>query len=508
MLKEKKVIFVFLFILVLLSFKPTWLFNNPDLGSPGNDDLSYWLHAATIAYDFDINYLNDYSIGEGKFNYETNVPYHPPGAGYLSSIFVFIFSLFDQIEYERLNPIGSFAYLGYFFSTLFYFCFGIYLLSKVLQKNYPKSNRNSELILFSAFCGTLVHYVVTRFMMSHAIEFFLCSLLCYLLERSKGYFDQRTLLYLFTTYYFLSFTRPSTFIYSLCLFLIYLNKDSLNRKIILNIMINSTVFALLHVLLSNYLYGTNTIFENYQTNFQEQNYQFDLLVVIENIKFLPNLIFSTSMGMIWTLPIVVFGLFSLFNNDFYKGRNKLSKLFTFLYFLGAVIVLMVWEGRDVAFGQRLLIGLIPFCVLRVNNLLINKTGKRIFTYFVSISYIGYFYFYSSSNLTLRPGKTLWGTNVGFTGENYFLYLLKELLNIETLFSAFSRNIFSVNFLKFFPEDNLVRIFNSMFPNNEKISRLLELSEIYSNTELSYLLIGTLILLTFTYVFTRIITVQN
>ncbi len=55
MLKEKKVIFVYLFILVLLSFKPTWLFNNPDLGSPGNDDLSYWLHAATIAYDFDIH---------------------------------------------------------------------------------------------------------------------------------------------------------------------------------------------------------------------------------------------------------------------------------------------------------------------------------------------------------------------------------------------------------------------------------------------------------------------
>ena len=43
-----KKIIVFLFILLL--FKPTWILN---IDSIGDDELSYWLHASTIAFDFD-----------------------------------------------------------------------------------------------------------------------------------------------------------------------------------------------------------------------------------------------------------------------------------------------------------------------------------------------------------------------------------------------------------------------------------------------------------------------
>ena len=84
------------FFVISLLFKPIWLFNNQDLGKPGVDDLSHWLHAATVAYDFDIDYKNDYFVDESTFSKETNIPYHPPGAGYLSSPFVFLFSLFDN----------------------------------------------------------------------------------------------------------------------------------------------------------------------------------------------------------------------------------------------------------------------------------------------------------------------------------------------------------------------------------------------------------------------------
>ena len=111
---------IIIFFLVSLLFKPIWLFNNQDLGKPGNDDLSHWLHSATLVYDFDINYEDDYEVELGTFNYETNTPYHPPGAGYLSAPFVFLFSILDKVEPERLNPVGSFAYLGYFAASLFY----------------------------------------------------------------------------------------------------------------------------------------------------------------------------------------------------------------------------------------------------------------------------------------------------------------------------------------------------------------------------------------------------
>ena len=45
----------FFILLVILLFKPTWLISNDSLGT-GGDDLSYWIHASTLAYDYDLNY--------------------------------------------------------------------------------------------------------------------------------------------------------------------------------------------------------------------------------------------------------------------------------------------------------------------------------------------------------------------------------------------------------------------------------------------------------------------
>ena len=50
-----------MFFSLSLLFKPLWLFNNQNLGIPG-DDMSYWLHSATIALDFDLDYTNDYKL--------------------------------------------------------------------------------------------------------------------------------------------------------------------------------------------------------------------------------------------------------------------------------------------------------------------------------------------------------------------------------------------------------------------------------------------------------------
>ena len=43
----------------------------------------------------------------------------------------------------------------------------------------------------------------------------------------------------------------------------------------------------------------------------------------------------------------------------------LSKVFIFLYLFGAFLVLFVWQGREGSFGQRLLIGVIPFCAYQL-----------------------------------------------------------------------------------------------------------------------------------------------
>ena len=67
-----------------------------------------------------------------------NTPSHPPGAGYLSAPFVFAFSIIDNlknIEFQRTNPIGTYAYVGYFFATQLYLILGFYYLNKLFETN-------------------------------------------------------------------------------------------------------------------------------------------------------------------------------------------------------------------------------------------------------------------------------------------------------------------------------------------------------------------------------------
>ena len=493
--------FILLFFLVSLLFKPIWLFNNQDLGNPGNDDLSHWLHSATLVYDFDLDYSDDYTFKSNLFNQTTKAPPHPPGAGYLSSPFVKIFSLFDKAEVTRINPVGSFAYVGFFTASLFYFLAGIYLLSKIfINRNF----KNQSLILFSVLIGTLTHYLSTRFLMSHAIEFFLCSALCYKFENSYNKFLQKDLLVIFIIYFFLSITRPSTFIYSLCLLVVYIEKENFRLKNIIKLSYNFLALVFLHVLMSQKLYNSLTIFGNYNEFLSDQSYEFRFDIFLTNLPKLFNLFFSSSFGVIWSIPVVFFGVLSLlvFKD---KNNNFISTTFLFLYIFGALIVLMFWEGRDVAFGQRLLIGLIPFCSLQISRLLDLKYFKSIFTFFTGISYLGYIYFYTSNNLTLKRGLTLWGREVGYTGENYYIYLFQEMFFIENIVSLLGRTIYSVNFFKFVNFDTFASSLNlyKIFPK-EKLDSLNELSVIYSNTPVNYLLLVDFLIVIFCVSFLLII----
>ncbi|GIR20246.1 hypothetical protein CM15mP35_05070 [bacterium] len=171
-------------LLLSLLFKPLWLFNNQNLGQPA-DDMYHWLHSATIAFDFDFDYKTDYEIENGTFNQETNVPSSVPGAGYLSAPFVFLFSLLDKLfinseNFSRTNPVGSFAYLGFFFAGVIYTYLGFYFLHKITKKYNQKS---LNLILVCGLLSSLVHFVTTRFLMPHAIEFFIASCILYIFEK-------------------------------------------------------------------------------------------------------------------------------------------------------------------------------------------------------------------------------------------------------------------------------------------------------------------------------------
>ena len=508
-MSTKKII-LFSFIISLL-FKPLWLFNNTNLGQPA-DDMYHWFHSATLAIDQDIDYTDDYNLQNATLNELTNVPSAPPGAGYLSSVFVFLFSFFDDSELIkseefRLNPTKSFSYLGFFIAGMFYTFVSFYLLKKIISKN-----KYSTIILFCAFLSTLVHFVTTRFLMPHAVEFFLCSLILYLFEHNKQKkLNSFNITILLISYFFLSLTRPSTFLYTIILFLIYRDRLKFEIKNFTIISPILLIFIFSYTKISNLLYSENYMFLNtYGSDMDAYTSTINIEQIILGILKLPNLFLSSSMGVIWSTPIVFFGLLSFFKEYFSKKKIGLNSFLYFIYFAGSSAPLLIWQGREVAYGQRLLVGILPICLLFVSRNIKNFNFIKLLIYpITAITYIGYLFFYSSSKLTLFKGETLWGTTVGFVGQNYYIELVKGVVNIENIISVLLRNIYSVNFFKFVSLENLLLSFPNL--NNfssGKVNKFISFASTYQELSINYLFIATAAIFTFSILFAKLIIEQD
>jgi hypothetical protein len=223
---------------------------------------------------------------------------------------------------------------------------------------------------------------------------------------------------------------------------------------------------------------------------------FNIDWIISGLVKIPNLFVSSSMGIIWSTPIIFIGILSIFNNK--RISNKRNAIFyELLYVFSFFMILVIWQGREVAYGQRLLIGLIPFLIVKASKHS-NFTVLKIPTIILScITYIGYLYFYSSSLLTLRPGKTLWGLQVKWSAEDYYLNLLLNLFNPENIVSLLARNMYAVIAIKF---TNFREIVNQVLQrvnfNNTSIERFESLVLIYENIDGLYIFLATIFILIF------------
>ena len=115
-----------------------------------------------------MNYIDDHNLNHYTIHPETNAPFHPPGSGYANAPFVYLFNQFDKLtntQFDRLNPTGSFSFIGYFVGTLFYCLVAFYLLKKIINHNKYK---NYEILYLIIFLSTLVHFISGRFLMAHS----------------------------------------------------------------------------------------------------------------------------------------------------------------------------------------------------------------------------------------------------------------------------------------------------------------------------------------------------
>ena len=228
---------------------------------------------------------------------------------------------------------------------------------------------------------------------------------------------------------------------------------------------------------------------------------FNIDQILNGLIKLPNLFVSPSMGILWSTPIVFFGILYMV---FARNKINIDYFLLFIFFVGSFSPLLIWQGREVAYGQRLLIGIIPMCVLLVSRNLQKFQSSKLLTLSSLITYIGYLFFYSSNNLTLRYGTTLWGTEVGFAGTNYYLEVIKGLYNFEIILSSFLRNIYVVNISKFTNINEL--IFSNVNINSfdaNRIGNFFNYLNIYSEVNTAYLLLVNVLVFGFSYLFIKL-----
>jgi hypothetical protein len=488
-----------LILLISLMFKPLWILDNYNLGSFGEDDYSYWLHATTIAFDGDINYLYDYEYDEDNFVLDKNTPYHPPGAAYIVSFSVKLFSFFDSessLEEIRLNPIGSFSYLGFFVGNLLLLIVGLYFLKKTLLY----LNIYHPVLIYLTFLSTLVHFATTRFLMSHVAEFFVSSMIIYyLFGINKLTQYQKTSL--FMLYFLLIFVRPSTFLYFLILLFIKRNKIFNNLKSLLIASASFFVYLFLYIKTSDYLYGSYSLLFNPELNKTSNSFfqNFEMTNLINNFLNISNLFFSTNMGIAFSTPVVFIALFGIV--EMLKLFDQLfDKVLFTLYLIAPFVPIFVWGGQEVSYGQRLLIGILPISALLSGFVLIKIKNKIIIYLLLLNTYLGYLFFYSSKVLTLRQGLNLWGMNSNFTAENYYLYLYQSFFVLQDIFAALTKNIYFLFFLRITPTDVLYTFFSKLSISSDQIEKTLQLQSRYLDFSSGYVNTYTSVVLLFSFLF--------
>jgi len=218
---------------------------------------------------------------------------------------------------------------------------------------------------------------------------------------------------------------------------------------------------------------------------------------------LPNFIFSPSLGLIWIMPSIFFSiLITLFFRRKMTEFSSLNLFFLYMYFLLGVSILFIWQGRDVAFGQRLAIGLLPMSFVIISRIKIKY--KQPFYLYSILLYMIYLYFYSP-DLSLVEGKTLWGNIVKFAPTDYLINLFNNFYEIQNIFYILFKSIYSINFFKFINTEKLLNNdFASSFITSYNLSDKLNSNiETYSSIDTAYLLLVTLLIFVFSYLFTKI-----
>jgi len=438
----------------------------------GGDDLSYLSHAFTIALDFDLDYANEPATrksGNGR------LASHPLGPGVMAAPFVALFSAADRLSG---NPVignhalysGSWSYFGFLFSAVFYYLSGISLYYRSMLRVCFVPPGTAFLVLASSGSA---YFAMNRFTLGHSFEFFLlAAIFCgtvrvWSLGAAKGVavgFSEALLpsLSVAAAVIFSLFVRPANVNVLLLPPLVLAALLCLDERVEWKLFFHSLwqlyfwtcILAVLFALFNHSLYGVYypTMTALYKKSAAFSRYGIDpdnsgrtvvalVTQVTANLRYLPNLLFGSEHGLLYSNPLTLVGTFLLLLRLARSTALRLAPKWTLLLLtLGycglPVAVVLLWKTTAGSYGYRYLFSIFPLGVtgyllwlryasawsrsaLWLNRALI---GLCLFSVFSQL------FFSMTQKLEVREGVNTFGINYKASANGYDMALVGELVN--------------------------------------------------------------------------------
>ena len=511
-LDSKKLVLLVLFF-ILLFLKVDYRFVNT-IECCG-DDFDYYIHAQTIATDFDLDYSNQLQEDQHiKYNGKI-APKGFIGSGLLAAPFYFLGDYIDKL----LDSSGIFNYkiITYSFSSIFYLFLGYKFLLKSLLMINKKLDR---LLFFVLFFGSgISYYAFERFSMTHSYEVFSTSLIIFL--TTKFFYEQNSnkkniyifliplsivigLLIRWTNYYLI-----------LLPFLIYklINSNGSSLQLIKNkyFWISSLLSLFIFCSFSYLVYGIITFNPQYvyDTNKLGGFFNFNLEFFISNIKNLLIIFFGQEFGLFWISISICVGFFiSIFN--FLNNKNRVTYFLILLSYLQVIATVLIWKTTASSYGYRYLFSLIPlsiFIIFLNKNYLGNNFYKNILYILSLFGMLSVLFFESTQSVQLStvPITNSFGMeNVRYSNPNYTLGLIDSFGDPNSYLSVASRSfvgaIIIKIFLILFGQSRLVLVLQNIGLPSDNLDfiNLLENIETISFFKFVYLLILLILLVNFVF----------
>ena len=432
------------------------------------DDHDYYMHAETLAIDFDLDYSNQMEGIETKRFYN-NGKFAPTGfigSGIYASPFLFFGNFIDKLftgDENLSSEIMNFRLLFYSLSPVFYFLLTINLTIRVLDiLNF----KYKPLLIYLIFFGSGVsYYAFERYSMTHVYESFSVILIFYLSLKYFTTSNNKVFGFLIpvTIALGISVKWVNYFIFLIPYFAKKflgknkINNDNLSKDYLF--IFSSVISALLFLMHTKILYGIYTFNPQfvYRTggavsNFVNRDKNF-IDFIGTNLLNVIKILFSQEFGLFWFSPIIFIGfILCIVNLLTTQKQNFLFNVLVFGSFTQVFLVVLLWRSTASSYGFRYLFCLTPLSIIlyfyfqsKKNSKYINKY-LFIFSIFSILSLL-FFETTSGTQLALVETTNTFGRTLKYTQPLYLQGFLLSFLEIDSYLKIFTTSFFGAIIFK-------------------------------------------------------------